>query len=69
MIKFDIITIFPDIFYPILNESMIKRAQEKRKVCINVHDLRDYTVDKHRKVDDRPFGGGAGYDHDGTTDL
>ncbi|MFA5320883.1 MAG: tRNA (guanosine(37)-N1)-methyltransferase TrmD, partial [Candidatus Omnitrophota bacterium] len=41
-------------------ESMIKRAQEKKKVSIRAHDLRDYTLDKHRKVDDRPFGGGSG---------
>jgi tRNA (guanine37-N1)-methyltransferase len=39
---------------------MIKRAQEKKKVSIRAHDLRDYTLDKHRKVDDRPFGGGSG---------
>jgi tRNA (guanine37-N1)-methyltransferase len=56
----DIITIFPKMFAPILNESIIKRAQGKGKVKINVHDLRDYTLDKHRKVDDRPFGGGSG---------
>jgi len=61
MLRFDIITIFPDMFGPILNESIIKRAQEKKKVAIHVHDLRDYTDDKkHRKVDDRPFGGGPG---------
>ena len=60
MLRFDIITIFPSIFKPILNESIIKRAQEKKRVVINVHDLRHYTKDKHRKVDDRPFGGGAG---------
>jgi tRNA (guanine37-N1)-methyltransferase len=56
----DIITIFPRMFAPVLNESIIKRAQAKSKVKINVHDLRDYTLDKHRKVDDRPFGGGSG---------
>ena len=61
MLRFDIITIFPEVFRPILNESILKRAQEKRKVAIHVHDLRDYTDDsKHRKVDDRPFGGGPG---------
>ena len=58
--RFDIITIFPKVFDPILNESIIKRAQAKKKVSIRVHDLRDYTTDKHRKVDDRPFGGGPG---------
>lgn len=60
MIHFDIITIFPKIFAPVLNESIIKRAQERKKVKIAVHDLRDYATDKHRKVDDRPFGGGPG---------
>ncbi len=60
MLQLDIITIFPKIFVPIFGESIIKRAQEKKKVRINVHDLRDYTDDKHRKVDDRPFGGGPG---------
>ena len=60
MLRFDVITIFPDIFPPIVNESILKRAQEKKKVQINIHDLRDYTTDKHRKVDDRPFGGGPG---------
>ena len=60
MLRFDIITIFPKVFDPILNESIVKRAQTKKTVAIRVHDLRDYTADKHRKVDDRPFGGGPG---------
>ena len=60
MLTFDIITIFPDMFPPVMNESIMKRAQEKRKVRLRVHDLRDYSQDKHRKVDDRPFGGGPG---------
>ncbi|MBI5149307.1 MAG: tRNA (guanosine(37)-N1)-methyltransferase TrmD [Candidatus Omnitrophica bacterium] len=58
--RFDIITIFPEMFTPVLNESIVKRAQEKKKVAIRVHDLRKYTKDKHKKVDDRPFGGGPG---------
>jgi tRNA (guanine37-N1)-methyltransferase len=58
--RIDIITIFPKMFGPVLNESIVKRAQEKGKVKIHIHDLRDYTADKHRKVDDRPFGGGSG---------
>lgn len=60
MLKFDIITIFPNVVSAVLNESIIKRAQDKKKVTIKVHDLRDHTADKHRKVDDRPFGGGPG---------
>ncbi len=60
MLRFDVITIFPNVFSAIFNESIVKRAQEKKKVEIRVHDLRDFTLDKHRKVDDRPFGGGPG---------
>lgn len=58
--RIDVITIFPEMFAPVLNESIVKRAQAKKKVAIHVHDLRDYTEDKHKKVDDRPFGGGPG---------
>ena len=58
--RFDIITIFPEMFAPVLNESIIKRAQQKKRAAIRVHDLRAYTKDKHKKVDDRPFGGGPG---------
>jgi tRNA (guanine37-N1)-methyltransferase len=60
MLRFDIITIFPDMFPPVINASILKRAQEKKKVAIHVHDLRQYAKDKHHKVDDRPFGGGPG---------
>ncbi|MFH1888669.1 MAG: tRNA (guanosine(37)-N1)-methyltransferase TrmD [Candidatus Omnitrophota bacterium] len=58
--RIDIITIFPGMFGPVLNESIVKRAQRKGKVRIYIHDLRDYSDDKHRKIDDRPFGGGSG---------
>ena len=58
--KIDVITIFPKMFAPVLNESIIKRAQDKGLVKINIYDLRDYSSDKHRKIDDRPFGGGPG---------
>lgn len=58
--RIDIITIFPKIFEPVLNESILKRAQAKGKVKFFLHNLRDYTLNKHRKVDDRPFGGGSG---------
>lgn len=58
--RIDVLTIFPDMCKATLNESIMKRAQEKKKVNIHLHDLRDYTLDKHRKVDDRPFGGGSG---------
>ena len=58
--RVDIITIFPEMFEPVLNESIMLRAQAKGKVKFHIHDLRDFTSDKHRKVDDRPFGGGSG---------
>lgn len=58
--KFDIITIFPSICDSYFSESILKRAQEKNLIDITVHNLRDYTEDKHKKVDDTPYGGGAG---------
>jgi len=58
--RIDILTIFPKMFAPVVNESILKRAQKKGKLKIAVHNIRDYTADKHRKVDDRPFGGGPG---------
>jgi len=60
MIKFDIITIFPEIFDSYFQESLIKRAQKKRLIKVKVHNLRKWTKDRHRIVDDRPFGGGMG---------
>ncbi|MBU0476596.1 tRNA (guanosine(37)-N1)-methyltransferase TrmD [Patescibacteria group bacterium] len=60
MTKFDIITIFPDIFDSYLKESLIYRAQKKRLIEVNIHNLRDCAPDKHKTVDDRPFGGGLG---------
>lgn len=58
--RFDIITIFPEMFIGPFSESIIKRAKEKDLVEIHLHQLRDYTTDKHRKVDDYAFSGGAG---------
>ncbi len=58
--RFDIITIFPRIFDSYFNESIIKRARKNKKIKINVHNLRDYTNDRHRSVDDSPYGGGPG---------
>ncbi|MDD5083504.1 MAG: tRNA (guanosine(37)-N1)-methyltransferase TrmD [Candidatus Moranbacteria bacterium] len=58
--KFDIITIFPNICDSYCNESILKRAKERGLIDIVVHNLRDYTEDKHKKVDDTPYGGGAG---------
>jgi len=56
----DVLTIFPGMFKPVLGESIIKRAVGKGIVKIRLRDLRDYTGDRHRKVDDKPFGGGPG---------
>ncbi|MFA5346445.1 MAG: tRNA (guanosine(37)-N1)-methyltransferase TrmD [Candidatus Omnitrophota bacterium] len=58
--RIDIITIFPKMFEPVLNESIMHRAQDKGKAEFHIHDLRDFTKDKHHKVDDRVFGGGSG---------
>jgi len=60
MLQFDIITIFPKIFDSFLKESFIKKAQEKSLIKILIHNLRDWTTDKHKTVDDRPYGGGLG---------
>jgi len=60
MIKFDIITIFPHIFDSYIKESLIARAQKKKLIKINAHNLRHWTTDNHQTVDDRPFGGGLG---------
>lgn len=58
--RIDILTLFPDMFQGPFSESIIKRAVEQGHVEIVLHDIRDYSTDKHRRVDDYPFGGGAG---------
>ena len=58
--KIDILTLFPNMFDGFINESIIKRAIDKKIVEINIINFRDYTDDPHNKVDDTPFGGGAG---------
>lgn len=55
--RFDIITIFPEMFASVFSGGVVKRALERETVRIAVHDLRDFTEDKHRQVDDRPYGG------------
>src|SRR3990167_8402139 len=60
MMKFDIITIFPEMFKSYLGESLIARAKKKKLIKINLHNLRKWTTDSHKTVDDRPFGGGLG---------
>src|SRR4051812_28000654 len=58
--KFEVITIFPDFFRGPFDFGIIRRAKEAGLVEINIQDLRVFTKDKHRTVDDRPFGGGEG---------
>lgn len=58
--RFDIITIFPNILDSYFNESLLKKAQTKGLLKIKIHNLRDFTNDKHHKVDDTPYGGGPG---------
>lgn len=60
MIRFDVITIFPELFEAFSNESLLKRAQQKKLLKIQTHDLRTWAKDKHKKVDEKPFGGGLG---------
>lgn len=58
--QIDIITLFPEMFHGFLTESIIKRAVNNKLVTINLHNLRDYSLMKHKNVDDYPYGGGAG---------
>jgi tRNA (guanine37-N1)-methyltransferase len=58
--RFHFLTIFPGIFDSYLDESLFKRAREKKIISINSYDIRNFSKDRHRKVDDRPFGGGPG---------
>src|SRR3990167_5947345 len=60
MIIFDVITIFPEMFSSYVKESLISRAQKKKLIKINLHNLRDFTDNARGTVDDRPFGGGLG---------
>ena len=59
-IRFDIISIFPGMFESPFSESILQRARDKGIIDIRLHDLREYTLDKHKRVDDTPFGGGVG---------
>ena len=58
--RFDILTIFPDLFSSPFREGIIRRALQAGKISIHLHNIRDWTTDKHSMTDDRPFGGGAG---------
>lgn len=58
--RIDIITLFPEMFEPVFQESIIGRAQKSGAISIHTHQLRDFAFDKHRRVDDTPYGGGMG---------
>ena len=60
MMRIDVITAVPKLLVSPLNTSILSRAQDKGKVKINIHDLRDYAFNKHKQIDDKPFGGGPG---------
>ena len=58
--RFDVITIFPAMFGPVFDQGVVGRAIEKGVIALHAHDLREHTHDRHRQVDDMPFGGGPG---------
>ena len=58
--RFDVVTIFPAMFAPVFDQGVVGRAIEKGLIELHAHDLRDHTHDRHRQVDDMPFGGGPG---------
>lgn len=58
--RFDIMTLFPDLVQYVLGESIIGRAQKSGAISVHAHNIRDYSEDKHRRVDDTPYGGGMG---------
>jgi tRNA (guanine37-N1)-methyltransferase len=58
--KCDVLTLFPDILHAYLNESILKKAREKKLLDVRLYNIRDFTEDPHRSVDDYPYGGGAG---------
>ena len=58
--RFDVMTLFPDLVNTVLGESIIGRAQKSGAITVRAHNIRDYSKDKHRKVDDAPYGGGRG---------
>ena len=58
--RFDIFSLFPELFSPYLNTSILKRARESGHLEVFTHNIRDYTTDKHHTTDDTPYGGGGG---------
>jgi tRNA (guanine37-N1)-methyltransferase len=60
LMRFDIVTIFPNIFSGFVSESLLSKAQKKKLITIKAHNLRDWTYDRHQTVDGKPYGGGPG---------
>lgn len=60
LMRFDILTLFPSLVLPYFEDSILKRAIKNKKITVEVHDIRNYSKNKHKKVDDTPYGGGAG---------
>ncbi len=58
--QFDVFTLFPEVFHPYLDSSILQRARENRLITVELHNIRDYTSDKHHVTDDTPYGGGGG---------
>src|SRR5258708_26755422 len=58
--QFDVFTLFPEIFPPYLESSILQRARERKLIQVQVHNIRDYTRDRHHTTDDVPYGGGGG---------
>src|SRR6187401_3618490 len=58
--RFDVLTLFPEIFSAYLGQSLLKKGIDAGLLAVHLHDIRDWATDKHQKVDDRPFGGGPG---------
>ena len=58
--RIDVLTLFPGMFTGPMTESILKRAQEEKRLELHLHDIRQYSLDRHQKVDDKPYGGGAG---------
>lgn len=60
LLRIDVVTLFPDLFRPVLGEGVLGRAVERGVVAVDLHDLREHGLGRHRQVDDTPYGGGAG---------
>lgn len=67
--RIDIFSLFPEVMHPYLDASIIGKARESELIDIQVHNIRDYSEDKHRTTDDEPYGGGGGNGDDPRPDI